>query len=220
MPLQNRVDPFGKIFRSPARGTFMGNRGGALHNEDREIVRSYKSKRWIACLLEFKGRYRRVMSPGRYTELFFLDEAVAFAAGHRPCAECRRERFNAFKSAWQRRRDTAEGVAQPSEPARAGPIDAELHRSRLDGRRNKLTYDAPLHSLPNGCFIQIKRQDWLAQPSWLVLDDALLLWTAEGYARRIARPKDMTVTVLTPRPVVECFRQGYQPELHCSSRAL
>ena len=88
MPFQNRVDPWGRIFRSSARGTLMGNRGGALHNERREIVRQHKGRRWITCVLEFKGRYRKVMTPGRYTELFFLDEAVAFAAGHRPCAEC------------------------------------------------------------------------------------------------------------------------------------
>lgn len=90
MPLQNRVDPFGNIFRTAARGTMLGNRGGALHNSDREIVRGYKSRRWITCVLEFRGRQRIVMSPNLYTELFFLDEAVAFAAGHRPCAECRR----------------------------------------------------------------------------------------------------------------------------------
>src|SRR3984957_13022619 len=104
MPLQNRVDPFGNLFRTHARGTMMGNRGGALHNSQREIIRCYKSRRWIACVLEFRGRHRTVMSERRYTELFFLDEAVALAAGHRPCAECRRERFNAFKDAWRRAR--------------------------------------------------------------------------------------------------------------------
>src|SRR5271157_3419192 len=102
MPLQNRVEPGGTIFVSSSRGTFMGNRGGALHNGKREIVRQYASRRWITCLLEYKGRRRSVMSQGHYTELFFLDEAVALAAGHRPCAECRRERFNAFKAAWAR----------------------------------------------------------------------------------------------------------------------
>src|SRR6266568_2878440 len=103
MPLQNRVDPCGTIFATSARGTLMGNRGGVIHSQAREIVRPYASRRWIACLLEFKGRWRRVMSPNRYTELFFLDEAVALAAGHRPCAGCRRERFNAFKAAWSHR---------------------------------------------------------------------------------------------------------------------
>src|SRR5258707_3661680 len=98
--LQNRVNPWGELFRTPARGTMMGNRGRTLHNAQQEIVRSYGGKRWICCLLEFKGRRRQIMSPGQYTELFFLDEATAFAAGHRPCAECRRERYKAFRAAW------------------------------------------------------------------------------------------------------------------------
>src|SRR5580704_4179598 len=100
MSLQNRVDPFGNLIRTAARGTMMGNRGGVLHDAGQEIVRDYKSRRWITCLLEFRERRRVVMSPNRYTELFFLDEAVAFAAGHRPCAECRRERYDSFKAAW------------------------------------------------------------------------------------------------------------------------
>jgi hypothetical protein len=96
MPLQNRVDPFGNLFRTPARGTMMGNRGGVLH-ANREIIRPHKSRRWIMCVLEFKDRHRIVMSERRYTELFFLDEATALAAGHRPCRECRRERFSAHQ---------------------------------------------------------------------------------------------------------------------------
>src|SRR5436305_13747203 len=100
MPLQNRVDPCGAIRSWPARGTMMGNRGGALHNDKRELIRPFINRRWITCVLEFKGRRRAVMAPGRYTELFFLDEAVSLAAGHRPCAECRRARFNEFREAW------------------------------------------------------------------------------------------------------------------------
>lgn len=207
MPLQNRVDPFGAIFRSPARGTFMGNRGGALHNEDREIVRQFKGQRWITCLLEFKGRRRSVMTPRRYTELFFLDEAVAFAAGHRPCAECRRERFNAFKTAWTRR-----DQANPNESPLAPEIDAELHGTRVDNRRRKITYEAPLDSLPNGCFVQIDGA------AYLVWENALFLWTPERYARKDRRPDRFTVTVLTPQPIVQCFRQGYEPKTHSSLR--
>jgi hypothetical protein len=209
MPLQNRVDPFGVIFRSPARGTFMGNRGGALHNDDREIVRSFKSKRWIACVLEFRGRYRRVMSPRRYTELFFLDEAVAFAAGHRPCAECRRERFNAFKNVWR----SANQTERDHIPGADG-IDAELHRTRIDAHRRKVTYDAELDSLPNGCFIQIDEQ------AYLVWEHALLLWTPAEYSKRIRKPENLIVAVLTPQPIVRCFRQGYKPEIHHSFRSL
>jgi hypothetical protein len=203
VPLQNRVDPLGNLFRTSARGTFMGNRGGALHNDDREIVRTYKSKRWITCVLEFRGRYRRVMSPNRYTELFFLDEAVAFAAGHRPCAECRHPRFVAFKTAWR--------IANP--PG-ADEMDAELHRARIDTRRRKITYDAPLDSLPAGAFVSIQDRPWL------VFEDGLLLWTPERYANKIKKPRNSHVAVLTPRPMVECFRNGYQPEIHDSSRTL
>jgi len=180
----------------------MGNRGGALHNDQREIVRPFKSRRWITCLLEFKGRHRSVMSPSRYTELFFLDEAVAFAAGHRPCAECRRERFNAFKNAWN-----------PNASLSADEIDAELHRTRIDRHGKKVTYDASMNSLPNGCFVQI------GGSPYLVWDDALLLWTPEGYAER-ARRGNGAVRVLTPRPIVECFRQGYEPEIHRSARVI
>jgi hypothetical protein len=197
MPLQNRVDPCGTIFTSAARGTFMGNRGGVLHSEKREIVRQYASRRWITCVLEFKGRHRTVMSPGRYTELFFLDEAVAFGAGHRPCAECRRERFNAFKDAWNR-------------PAMADEIDLELHAARIERGKGKVSYQAPLDSLPDGCFVQVEGS------SFLVWDDSLFLWSPEGYLKRVQRPSDLTVTVLTPEPIVRCIRRGYRPEVHQS----
>jgi hypothetical protein len=197
MPLQNRVDPFGTIFRSPARGTFMGNRGGAIHNHRREIVRAFKSQRWITCLLEFKGRRRSVMSPGLYTELFFLDEAVSLAAGHRPCAECRRERFHAFRNAL--RAGSAPG------------IDAELHRARISGRAEKVTYQAEPRSLPNGSFIAIE------QSAYLIWNNALMLWTPERYTTRRPVPEGL-VTVLTPEPIVRCLREGYKPEVHESAR--
>jgi|SRR5579883_159447 hypothetical protein len=199
MPLQNRVDPYGAIFRTPARGTMMGNRGGAIHNSDREIVRRYVSRRWIACVLEFRGRRRVVMSPNRYTELFFLDEAVALAAGHRPCAECRRERFHAFRRAWNTER-----------PPTADEMDAALHPARIGRQGQKITYEAPLDGLPDGCFIESEGRPWL------VCRDTLALWTPEGYARAIARPAGAAVTVLTPRPIVECLRRGYRPEIHRS----
>jgi hypothetical protein len=203
MPLRNRVNPFGAIFETQARGTMMGNRGGALHNQDREIVRDYKSRRWIACVLEFRGRYRIVMSPNRYTELFFLDEAVAFAAGHRPCAECRHESYKAFQRAWQ-------DAYRLSEPPYADEMDVELHRARIGNRKEKVTYDAPLRSLPDGCFVQVEGCPYL------VWDKALVFWTAEGYTKRESRPGDLVVTVLTPQPIVECFRQGYKPQVHDS----
>ena len=198
MPLQNRVDPFGTIFRTAARGTMLGNRGGALHNSDREIVRGYKSRRWITCVLEFRGRHRIVMSSNRYTELFFLDEAVAFAAGHRPCAECRRQRYDAFRQAWRRLKQ------QDSYPF-ADDMDRELHPARIDRGKK---------ALPDGCFVQIEGRPYL------VWRDALLVWSPEGYERRDERPKNSILTVLTPEPIVRCFRQGYTPEIHELGRFL
>lgn len=203
MPLRNRVSPDGEIVAVAARGTFMGNRGGAIHNDMREIVRAYASRRWIACVLEFKGRRRVVMSPGRYTELFFLDEAVALAAGHRPCAECRRGRFIAFKDAWRQA-----GKRDPGEFVYADAIDEELHPARIDRQRRKVTYEAALRSLPNGCFVQI------AGASYLVWGNALALWSPRGYVEKHSRPDDLRVTVLTPKPIVRCLRSGYQPEIH------
>ncbi|MBV8732727.1 MAG: hypothetical protein JO336_23190, partial [Acidobacteriia bacterium] len=194
----------------------MGNRGGALHNDQREIVRPYKDRRWIACVLEFRGRKRSVMTPNRYTELFFLDEAVAFSAGHRPCFECRRKRFLAFQDAWQRAR-------QQSEPPRAMEMDAELHCARIQGRAAKVTYQAPLDSLPNGTFIELApaalqsrdREGAVAAPC-LIWNDAVYLWTPQRYTQKRTRPRGISVTVLTPRPIVECFRAGYIPEIHSS----
>jgi hypothetical protein len=186
----------------------MGNRGGALHNDRRELVRRFLGHRWITCVLEFRGRRRSVMTPGRYTELFFLDEAVSLAAGHRPCAECRRERFNAFKAAWGGQGRTA------AAPLRAPEIDAELHRARVDSRGEKVTYEAPLDSLPDGCFVQLDGS------YYLLWDQALLLWSPERYLRRDPLPAGLTVTVLTPRPTVHCLRQGYRPEVHSSSLEL
>ena len=184
----------------------MGNRGGAIHNEAREIVRTYKSRRWITCVLEFRGRKRTVMTPNRYTELFFLDEAVAFAAGHRPCAECRRDRYNAFQAAWKRRIDS-------NGDAGADAMDAVLHPSRIDRHRKQVIYQASLDSLPNGTFVEI------TGAPYLVWDRALFLWTPERYTKKTTRSSRMTVTVLTPQPIVECFRQGYVPMIHESWRA-
>jgi hypothetical protein len=186
----------------------MGNRGGALHDEAREIVRQFKSHRWITCLLEFKGRRRSVMSLGRYTELFFLDEAVSLAAGHRPCAECRRERFNVFRDAWK------QSISSELRRAPLAPeIDTELHRKRIDLQGKKVTHSAPLDSLPEGCFIQIDGS------SYLLWKGALLVWSPEGYTKKLHRAGAAKVTVLTPEPIVQCIRHGYTPEVHDSSLA-
>ena len=180
----------------------MGNRGPAIHDDQQRIVRQFRGQRWLVCVLEFKGRRRTVMSPGLYTELFFLDEAVALAAGHRPCAECRRERFNAFRGAWP----SGGGLRAPG-------IDAELHRTRIDDSGGKVTYRARLDTLPDGCFVEMD------DSSYLVRGDALLLWSPERYAGRRERLGDAMVTVLTPQPTVECIRAGYLPAIHESADA-
>jgi hypothetical protein len=148
------------------------------------------------------------MTPGRYTELFFLDEAVAFAAGHRPCAECRRSSFKAFVDAWR------SSHPEPlSSTARAPDIDAELHKARIGPRSVKRTCEAAMASLPNGCFVDIDGA------AYLVWGDALYRWSPEGYVSREPRGDRAAVTVLTPAPIVECFRAGYMPQVHDSHRA-
>src|SRR5580698_10228865 len=141
MPKQNRVTPFGEIIATPERGLFMGNRG-VLHDDEGRIKRQWLLKRWIVCVLEFRGRKREVMSPGRYTELFFLDEATAFAAGHRPCAECRRAKYNEYCICF----DTTKGSkGQPI----AELMDDKLHAERLTCDRRKCTFPATLDELPD-----------------------------------------------------------------------
>lgn len=207
MPKQNRVTPLGELIATSERGTFMGNRG-VLHDAQGRIQRAWQVKRWITCLLAFRGRQRQVMTPGWYTELFFLDEATAFAAGHRPCAECRRERFNAFRQAWR----TAHG-SLPS----AVEMDQQLHEERVNPDRTKRHFTANLDTLPNGGFVRLTEGD---EQTYLVLGDGLLAWTPGGYAARISRPNRIEVCVLTPRSTLETIRAGYTPEIHPSASVL
>ena len=143
MPRQNRVTPFGSIIATPERGTLMGNRG-VLHDAECRIKRSWQDQRWIVCLLQFRGRKRTLMQPGHYTELFFLDEATAFAAGHRPCAECQRPRYDLFLDLWAK----TQGVSRP----RAGDVDTLLHAARWANGR-KVTYIANVGDLPDGTMV-------------------------------------------------------------------
>ena len=152
MPLQNRVTPFGGLIATPERGTLLGNRG-LLHDPERRIRREWLLVRWIYCVLEFKGRKRTVMSPGRYTELFFLDEATSLAAGHRACAECKRARYNEFREAWIAANPRTFASERPS----AVEIDSVLHEQRLDGKRTKRTFQARLGELPDGVFVTLDR---------------------------------------------------------------
>lgn len=150
MPRQNRVTPFGEVVAIHDRGTFMGNRG-VLHDGEGRILRAWQLKRWIVCVLAFRGRKRQVMTPGRYTELFFLDEATALAAGHRPCAECRHARFLDFCNTW--------GAANPNDGTSARPtaqeIDDRLHAERLAPDRSKRSFVAALDDLPDGVIVAV-----------------------------------------------------------------
>jgi hypothetical protein len=212
MPHRNRVAPTGEIFADPARGDIMGNRGGVIHNDAQEIVRPYAGRRWLICVLQFKGRRRVVMSPRRYTELFFLDEAVALAAGHRPCAECRRDRFNAFRQAWRKAHASPEAsLASPAPLPSADEMDLMLHPARIDRKKSKVTWSAPLASLPDGTFVLFN------DAPHLVLGSFLHRWTPARYTERQPRPDYAEVPVLTPQPTVNCLAHGYRPDIHSSA---
>jgi hypothetical protein len=199
MPLQNRVTPLGDLIADPARGLVYGNRG-CLHDDQGRIRRRYNGKRWIACRLEFRGRHRRpLMQPGKFTELFFLDEATAFAAGHRPCALCRREDYSRFVEIWG---------AVHAERAGADAIDAQLHAERVaPGTRAQLHHEAALDELPNGSFVLHEGAPHL------VLDSNLVLWTAAGYLDRVPRPRRRRATLITPPSLVAVLRTGWEKRL-------
>lgn len=200
MALQNRVTPEGEIVATPARGTLMGNRG-RLHGADRTLGTSrWATKAWIACALSFRGRTRSVMAPGSYTELFFLDEATAYAAGHRPCAECRYRDWSHFRDLW----------GDLHGPAKAAGIDAILHAARTTRDRRKVTWSARAEDLPDGAFLRGP-------------DGPLLLWrgtarpwSAEGYGAARPRPAG-DVAVLTPAPVVALLAAGLPVAVHGSA---
>jgi hypothetical protein len=204
VPRQNRVTPLGEIVATPTRGLFMGNRG-CLHDAQGHIRRPWQLKRWIVCLLKFKERKRTVMTPGHYTELFFLDEATALAAGHRPCSECRRTRFGAFRQAL---------AGNDAPPRTAVAIDRRLHAERVTPNRSKRTHTARLDELPDGAFVLLSGVE---RTPYLIRGDTLLAWTAGGYADRVRRPRRITVEVLTPELTVRAIRGGYVPELHPSA---
>ena len=202
MPLQNRVDPFGELFADPARGTFMGNRGGRFHTEARTLTaRRWASRQWICCVLAFKGRHRDVW--GRfYTELFFLDEPTALAAGHRPCFECRRRDAEVFADHWRQ----AHGLR---DRPRAAEMDRVLHPERLQGRA-KRQHRWAIDGLPDGAFLV------LDNAAFAVRRNALLRWTPTGYAAPVLRPRGVTIDVLTPPAILAVLSAGYRPQWHPS----
>jgi hypothetical protein len=197
MPLQNRVTPLGDLVADPARGLVYGNRG-CLHDTEGRIRRRHNGKRWIACRLEFRGwRRGALMQPGRFTELFFLDEATAMAAGHRPCALCRRADYVRFVEIWSE--------LHPGQ-ANADAIDAQLHAERVVARgTDRLLHDAELDELPDGAFVLFEGAPHL------VLGWHLLLWTPAGYGPAVVRPRSQRAQLITPPSLVSVLRTGWNP---------
>ncbi|HMI60527.1 MAG TPA: hypothetical protein VK518_06455 [Puia sp.] len=200
--LQNRVDPWGNIIRTSARGSWMGNRG-LLHDENQNIRRPFKLQAWLICLLEFKGRKRPVMAPRQYTELFFMDEATAFSAGHRPCFECRRKDYDRFKTLWIK--------ANPEygfdEKTSIRKIDEILHTERIDPTGAKITHTGALIDLPDGSFVIYKDHPAVVGGS------SIYTWSPFGYEKGVTLPGEEKLTVLTPKSVVNAFRAGYIPQI-------
>ena len=198
MTLRNRVTPFGDLTITPARGLLMGNRGGRLHDAQRNLsARRWASKQWICCKLGFNNRHRTVWGDS-YSELFFLDEVTAFAAGHRPCFECRRKDANAFAALFPGKH-------------KAPDMDAVLHGERLDGKSKRRLRRA-LDALPDGVMIA------LGDDGFTVRGKYLLRWTSAGYDEKRERPEGVDVDVLTPPSIVAVLAEGYAPLWHPSAR--
>ena len=202
MALQNRVDPFGELIATPARGTMYGNRGGRFHRDDQTLgKRRWASRQWICCVLSFKGRHHPVWRE-RYTALFFLDEATALAAGHRPCFECRRADAKLFAEKWAQ--------TKGSEFPYVDEMDRVLQAERLDGRA-KRTHKMPIGELPDGAFVTIDGAAFALRGAHL------LRWSDAGYVEKIARPRGVTLDVLTPPSIVAVLAAGYEPRWHPSA---
>jgi len=197
MPLRNRVNPLGELVAEPGRGLVYGNRG-CLHDELGRIRRRFNGRRWIACRLRFRGWHREpLVQPGRFTELFFLDEATAFAAGHRPCALCRREDYDRFGEIWR--------SIHPG-PVGADAIDARLQAERIEPRtRGHRLHEASLEGLPDGAYVLRDERPYV------VVGDELLRWSTGGYVERVARPARSGTILITPPSLVEVLRAGWQP---------
>jgi hypothetical protein len=205
MPLQNRVTPTGDIIATPHRGMFTGNRGIIHDPATRTLLnKRWSNPAWLTCVCEFRGRRRKVMGGRSWTELFFLDEATAFAAGHRPCFYCRRDDANRFRAAWEK----GNGVTDVLAPE----MDAVLHRERLDGRDKRLhALQMPADTLPDGAMLQ------RGVESFLVLRGRFFLWSPAGYRETQNPPWD--AMLLTPPSTLRALSAGYRPVLHPSAIA-
>ncbi|KWX22493.1 hypothetical protein AFM11_20300 [Mycolicibacterium wolinskyi] len=201
MPLQNRVTPGGAIIATSARGTFMGNRG-ILHDDNRRIIRTSRNAMWLICELEFKGRRRELMRPGTYTELFFLDEAVALAAGHRPCGECRRRAYRAYIDAANVGNDHPIGSAKE--------LDSQLRASRQEPGTT-----AEIGTLPDGVFVTFGDNDFR-----LIWQGTAYRWSPEGYTDPVVLTADRQARVVTPGLSVDALRHGYPVRVHPSAESV
>jgi len=212
MPLQNRVNPLGEFCAVPHRGMFMGNRG-VLHDDAGTIRSSWQSKRWIICLTNFKGRRRPLLRPGCYTELFFMDEATALAAGHRPCAECRRDRYKAFVTAFAEGNGDILSGLRPT----ADVMDKCLHQHRVDATGNQVRWYAPVDELPDGVMFVAPDRLWQPFLKWC---GSFYAWSFEGYSLCEMALDGNDVAVLTPRPTLNAITAGFIPDVHPSALAL
>ena len=203
MPRQNRVDPLGRIMAVSARGSRMGNRG-CLHDAQGRVLRQWARKAWVICLLDFKGRRRTIMAPGRYTELFFLDEATALAAGHRPCGTCQRERYRSFLELWNRIH------AAGGKPLSIGDVDRQLHAERIASGGESGGWQASIRELPDGVFVLRNGSE---QP-WLLKIGRLHPWSPEGYGKATTAHGREHVRVVTPSSTVAVLKAGYLPQIH------
>jgi len=205
MPLQNRVTPTGEIIATPHRGLFTGNRG-IIHDPATKTLlkKRWSCPAWLICVTEFRGRRRKVMGGRSWTELFFLDEATAFAAGHRPCFYCRRDDANRFRAAWEAG-DHVHDLLAPD-------IDAVLHRQRLASGKSLHPLPMKLEKLPDGTMVQD------GENSFLIVQGRALKWSPAGYTRA-ASALDRAM-LLTPPATVRAFAAGYRPVLHPSAMHL
>jgi hypothetical protein len=208
MPLQNRVAPDGTILATAARGLFMGNRGGQMHDDQRRLTgRRWVSQQWISCALQYKDRREEIWRPNHYTQLFFLDEATALAAGHRPCALCRRADFLRFMEHWRL-------LYAGSERPKVAAVDGQLHEERIGADRGKRSYQSELRKLPPGTMIAS------ADGPQLWSGGRLRPWSPSGYEPPAKADRAKTVAVLTPPSIVAILAAGYAPVIHPSARSM
>jgi hypothetical protein len=202
MPLQNRVTPTGDIVATPHRGMFTGNRGIIHDPATKTLTRRWASQAWLTCVCEFRGRRREVMARRSWTELFFLDEATALAAGHRPCFYCRRDDANRFRAAWE------QGNRIENVPARE--IDAVLHRERLSAGKKRLhPLELPMVQLPDGAMLHDGSE------SFLVRSGRALVWSPAGYSAALTALEN--AMLLTPPSTLRALSAGYSAVLHASA---